>query len=101
MVSSFISPLVERFGNISIGKKIFVASNTTLRADPSTRICLGNATNLQDNIVLLALSNQKAPATVSDFSSRIEHPHRRHRLDNTKRENVTPQIGRTADLTCT
>ncbi|GAA6620746.1 carbonate dehydratase [Scytonema sp. NUACC26] len=57
----FISPLVELFGNVSVGKQIFIASNTVVRADPSTRICIGNQTNLQDNIVLLALQNQKAP----------------------------------------
>lgn len=35
------------------------------------------------------------------LSSRIEYPHRRHPLDNTKRENVTPQVRCTADLACT
>lgn len=38
--SSFISPLVELFGNVFIGKKVFVASNTVLRADPDTQLCL-------------------------------------------------------------
>lgn len=61
--SSFISPLVELFGNVSIGKKVFVASNTVLRADPNTQICLGNETNLQDNILLLALRNTPAPSS--------------------------------------
>ena len=28
--SSFISPLVELFGDVSVGKKVFVASNTIL-----------------------------------------------------------------------
>jgi len=48
--SSFLSPLDELFGDVSIGRK--VAGNTVLRADPGTRICIGNATNLQDNIRL-------------------------------------------------
>jgi carbonic anhydrase/acetyltransferase-like protein (isoleucine patch superfamily) len=60
--SSFISPLDELFGDVSIGKKSFVAGNTTLRADPDTRICIGNATNLQDNIRFLALRSLPAPA---------------------------------------
>lgn len=60
--SSFISPLDELFGDVSIGKKSFIAGNTTLRADPDTRICIGNATNLQDNIRFLALRNLPAPA---------------------------------------
>ncbi len=38
--SSFISPLVELFGDISVGQKVFIASNTVLRADPDTRIHL-------------------------------------------------------------
>jgi carbon dioxide concentrating mechanism protein CcmM len=59
----FISPLVELFGNVSLGKQIFIASNTVVRSDPTTRICIGNQTNLQDNIVLLSLQNQKAPTT--------------------------------------
>lgn len=59
--SSFISPLVELFGDISVGQKVFIASNTVLRADPDTRICINSETNLQDNITFLALRNQKAP----------------------------------------
>lgn len=60
--SSFVSPLVELFGDVSIGQKIFVAGNTTLRAEPGTRICIGNETNLQDNIRFLALQSIPAPA---------------------------------------
>ncbi|MCY7323743.1 MAG: hypothetical protein LH660_18555 [Phormidesmis sp. CAN_BIN36] len=61
MNSSFISPLVELFGDISIGKKVFIAGNTILRTDPDTQLCVGNETNLQDNILLLALRNIPAP----------------------------------------
>jgi len=60
--SSFISPLVELFGDVSIGQKSFVASNTILRADPGTQVCIGNSTNLQDNILFLALRTLPAPA---------------------------------------
>lgn len=60
--SSFLSPLDELFGDVSIGKKVFVAGNTTLRADPGTSICIGNQTNLQDNIRFLAQQNFPAPA---------------------------------------
>jgi carbon dioxide concentrating mechanism protein CcmM len=59
--SSFISPLVEMFGNVSIGQKSFIAGNTTVRADPDTRICIGNETNFQDNILFLSLRNLPAP----------------------------------------
>ncbi len=52
---SFVSPLIETFGNVSIGQHSFVASNTILRADPGGRVCLGNNTNVQDNVEMLAL----------------------------------------------
>jgi len=61
--SSFISPLVELFGNVAVGKRVFVASNTVLRADPDTRICIGNETNLQDNILFIARRLTPAPAS--------------------------------------
>lgn len=52
---SFVSPLVETFGDVFTGKHSFVASNTVLRADPGGRVCLGNETNVQDNVSMLAL----------------------------------------------
>lgn len=60
---SFISPLIELYGNVSVGEGVFVASNTVLRADPQTRICLGDATNIQDNVSFLALRNAPAPSS--------------------------------------
>lgn len=66
----FLSPLVEIFGEVKVGKKIFIASNTIIHAEPSTRICIGNKTNFQDNIVFLALHNHKAPSSkCGNFSS--------------------------------
>jgi len=59
---SFISPLVELFGDVSVGRQVFVAGNTIIRADPETRVCIGNETNLQDNILFLALHDSPAPA---------------------------------------
>jgi len=58
---SFVSPLVERFGRVQAGRDVFVAGNTTLRADPGRRVCLGAATNVQDNVFVLALSDRPAP----------------------------------------
>jgi len=52
---SFVSPLVERYGDVSIGSGSFVAGNTTLRADPDAAVCIGSASNVQDNVLLLAL----------------------------------------------
>ncbi|ACO47927.1 carbonate dehydratase [Deinococcus deserti] len=59
---SFLSPLSEYFGTISVGQHSFVAANTVVRADPGQSICIGSDTNLQDNILLLALRNQPLPA---------------------------------------
>jgi len=52
--NSFVSPLVELFGDVSIGQKSFIAGNTTVSAEPGTRVCIGSETNLQDNILFLA-----------------------------------------------
>lgn len=58
---SYLSPLIEIFGDVAIAPRVFIASNTILRADPGTRICVGEATNLQDNIIVLALRNAPVP----------------------------------------
>lgn len=72
--SSFIDPLVEMFGNVSIGQKSFIAGNTTVRADPDTRICIGNETNFQDNILFLSLRNLPAPkSTCGDRTSSTQN----------------------------
>jgi len=57
---SFVSPLVERFGDVRVGRGVFVAGNTTLRADPGRRVCLGSRTNAQDNVLVLALGDRPA-----------------------------------------
>lgn len=51
---SFISPVAEIFGDVRVGRNVFVASNTVMRADARRRICLGDDTNVQDNVTLLA-----------------------------------------------
>ena len=61
--SSFISPLAEVFGEVSVGKEVFIASNTILRADPGARICIDSETNFQDNILFLALRGHLAPSS--------------------------------------
>jgi carbon dioxide concentrating mechanism protein CcmM len=61
--SSFISPLVELFGEVSVGQQVFISGNTIVRADPDTQICIGNETNLQDNILFLALHDRPAPSS--------------------------------------
>ena len=101
MNSSFISPLVELFGDISIGKKVFIASNTILRTDPDTQLCIGNETNLQDNILLLALRNIPAPPSAcgkraSSIGSRTSIAHQA-KIKNSKIGDFT-FVGFHADL---
>jgi carbon dioxide concentrating mechanism protein CcmM len=60
--------LVERFGDVRVGRGVFVAGNTVLRADPGTRVCLGSATNVQDNV--LVLGQEGSPARRGPCGSR-------------------------------
>ena len=55
---SFVSPLAERFGDVRVGRGVFVAGNTILRADPGRRICIGSRTNAQDNTLILAIDRR-------------------------------------------
>ena len=57
----YLSPQVELFGDVSIGHKVFIAGNTVVAADPGTRVCIGNETNLQDNILFLGLAKTPFP----------------------------------------
>ena len=50
---SYISPLVELYGEIVIGRHCFVASNTILYAGEGHRLILGDENNCQDNAYLL------------------------------------------------
>jgi carbonic anhydrase/acetyltransferase-like protein (isoleucine patch superfamily) len=62
---SFVSPLGERFGDVRVGRGVFVAGNTTLRADPGHRVSLGDRTNVQDNVSVLALGGEPGPSVAS------------------------------------
>jgi carbon dioxide concentrating mechanism protein CcmM len=56
---SFVGPLVERFGDVRVGRGVFVAGNTTLRADPGRHVCIGSRSNAQDNILILSLAGRR------------------------------------------
>lgn len=91
--SSFISPLDEVFGDVLVGKGVFVAGNTILRAEPDTRICLGNQTNLQDNILFLARRRLASPASscaakASSTGERVSIAHQAQ-IENSKIGNFT------------
>ena len=51
---SFVNPLVEIYGDVAIGHRVYVAGNTILYAADGRRISLGDETNVQDNVYLLA-----------------------------------------------
>jgi carbonic anhydrase/acetyltransferase-like protein (isoleucine patch superfamily) len=51
---AFVSPYVELYGRVSVGRDCFVASNTLLSAGPERLIRLGAETNCQDNVYLIA-----------------------------------------------
>ncbi len=52
--ASYLSPLVEIYGDVEIGERSFVASNTILYAGDGRLVSLGNENNLQDNAYLLS-----------------------------------------------
>lgn len=58
--TSFVSPLAEIFGDVSIGERSFVAGNTVLRAGPERAFTIGNETNAQDNVVARALEEDSS-----------------------------------------
>ncbi|PLS84696.1 MAG: hypothetical protein CYG60_16550 [Actinobacteria bacterium] len=65
-----MAPLTEIFGEVLIGERSFVASNTILRASPDQRVTIGNESNAQDNILVRALENS---STIGDRTSLAHH----------------------------
>ncbi len=51
---TYVSPLVELYGNVAFGANCFVAGNTILYASEDRLITLGDANNCQDNVYLIA-----------------------------------------------
>src|ERR687896_796854 len=68
--TSYVGPLTEIFGDVSIGEKDFVASNTVLRAAPGNKVELGNESNVQDNVTVRALEDS---VTIGDRTSLTQH----------------------------
>ncbi len=52
--SSYVSPLVETFGDIYIGEENFIAGNSVIRSAPGLRLELGDQANIQDNAIVRA-----------------------------------------------
>ncbi len=54
---SYVSPLIEVFGDVEVGRNSFIASNTIIYAAEGQIISLGDENNVQDNVYLLASRN--------------------------------------------
>jgi len=67
---SYISPLVELYGDVAVGQRCFVASNTILYAGEGRRVALGHENNCQDNAYLLA---SEADLAFADMVSIAHH----------------------------
>src|SRR5918994_2816055 len=68
--NSYVGPLTEIFGDVSIGEKDFVASNTVLRAAPGNEVELGSESNVQDNVTVRAYRDS---VTIGDRTSLTHH----------------------------
>ncbi len=68
--SSYVGPLTEVFGDVSIGQKDFIASNSVLRAAPGNEVELGNESNVQDNVTVRAYPDS---VTIGDRTSLTHH----------------------------
>ena len=68
--SSYVGPLTEVFGDVAIGQKDFIASNTVLRAAPGNKVELGNESNVQDNVTV---RGRNRSVTIGDRSNLTHH----------------------------
>lgn len=67
--TSYISPLVELYGDIEIGQRSFIAGNSILYAGETLMVSLGDENNCQDNVYLLAT------ATSNTFGNMVSIAH--------------------------
>lgn len=68
--TSYVSPLVELYGDVFIGERSFVAGNTVLRAAPDRRLEIGAETNSQDNVIARSLETD---STIGNETSLAHH----------------------------
>lgn len=57
--TAFISQFSSVIGDVTISNNVYVAPNVSVRADEGTPFYIGANTNLQDNVILHGLLNQK------------------------------------------
>src|SRR5919112_4553127 len=68
--TSYVGPLTEIFGDVYIGKKDFIASNSVVRAAPGNKVQIGDESNLQDNVTVRAYHDS---VSVGDKTSLTHH----------------------------
>lgn len=66
--SAYVCESAVITGNVIIGEQVFIAPHAIIRADePGSRIIIGNGCNIQDNVIVHALTNTKA--VIGDYTS--------------------------------
>jgi carbon dioxide concentrating mechanism protein CcmM len=68
--TSYVGPLTEIFGDVYIGQKDFIASNSVVRAAPGNKVQIGDESNIQDNVTVRAYHDS---VTVGDRTSLTHH----------------------------
>ncbi|MCZ7372134.1 MAG: carbonate dehydratase [Candidatus Methanoperedens sp.] len=59
--SAYVCESAVITGNVIIGGRVFIAPHASVRADePGSAIIIGNGCNIQDNVIVHALTNTKA-----------------------------------------
>jgi len=66
--STYVCESAVITGNVIIGERVFIAPHASIRADePGSRIIIGNGCNIQDNVIVHALTNTKV--VIGDYAS--------------------------------
>lgn len=66
--SAYVSESAVITGNVIIGEQVFIAPHASIRADePGSLVIIGNGCNIQDNVIVHALSNTKV--MIGDYTS--------------------------------
>ena len=66
--SAYVCESAVITGNVIIGEQVFIAPHASVRADePGSAIIIGNGCNIQDNVIVHALTNTKV--VIGDHTS--------------------------------
>jgi len=66
--TAYVSDSAVITGNVVIGEHVFVAPNASVRADePGSAVIIGDGCNIQDNVIVHALTNTKV--VIGDHTS--------------------------------